>query len=277
MCRVLKVSEQGYYRFLRRLGPAARDKELLEQIYQCLREEPENANYGVRRIIWWLRFHRDYTGGDRRIYRICRENHLMIHPKRRPNGITREDREAQKSENRIKQDFSATKPNEKMLTDITEVSCADGKLYLAAVLDCFDGSIQGFQMASHMRAELCVEAFENACRKSGARGMILHSDRGSQFTSGKFRAALEKYGTIQSMSGPGRCYDNARMESFFATLKKEKLYQINTSTLTREEVRSVIFRYISYYNLRRITSVNDGLPPLVYRQRYLAQAKEHAA
>lgn len=277
MCRVLKVSEQGYYRFLRRLGPAARDKELLEQIYQCLREEPENANYGVRRIIWWLRFHRNYTGGDRRIYRICRENHLMIHPKRRPNGITREDREAQKSENRIKQDFSATKPNEKMLTDITEVSCADGKLYLAAVLDCFDGSIQGFQMASHMRAELCVEAFENACRKSGARGMILHSDRGSQFTSGKFRAALAKYGTIQSMSGPGRCYDNARMESFFATLKKEKLYQINTSTLTREEVRSVIFRYISYYNLRRITSVNDGLPPLVYRQRYLAQAKEHAA
>ena len=164
-----------------------------------------------------------------------------------------------------------------MLTDITEVSCADGKLYLAAVLDCFDGSIQGFQMAGHMRAELCVEAFENACRKSGARGMILHSDRGSQFTSGKFRAALAKYGTIQSMSGTGRCYDNARMESFFATLKKEKLYQIDTSTLTREEVRTVIFRYISYYNLRRITSVNDGLPPLVYRQRYLAQAKEHAA
>lgn len=97
MCRVLKVSEQGYYHFLRRLGPAARNKELLEQIYQCLREEPENANYGVRRIIWWLRLHRDYTGGDRRIYRICRESHLMIHPKRRPNGITREDREAQKS------------------------------------------------------------------------------------------------------------------------------------------------------------------------------------
>lgn len=277
MCRVLKVSEQGYYHFLRRLGQAARDKELLEQIYQCLREEPENANYGVRRIIWWLRLHRDYTGGDRRIYRICRENHLMIHPKRRPNGITREDRAAQKSENLIKQDFSAAKPNEKMLTDITEVTCADGKLYLAAVLDCFDGSIQGFQMAGRMRAELCVEAFENACRKSGARGMILHSDRGSQFTSGKFRAALAKYGAIQSMSGTGRCYDNARMESFFATLKKEKLYQIDTSTLTREEVRTVIFRYISYYNLRRITSVNDGLPPLVYRQRYLAQAKEHAA
>lgn len=277
MCRVLKVSEQGYYHFLRRSDPAVRDKELLEQIYQCLREEPENANYGVRRIIWWLRQHRDYTGGARRIYRICREHNLLIRPKRRPNSITREDRAAQKSENLIKQDFSATKPNEKMLTDITEISCADGKLYLAAVLDCFDGSIQGFHMAGHMRAELCEKALENACRKSGARGMILHSDRGSQFTSRKFRSALKKYGAVQSMSGTGRCYDNARMESFFATLKKEKLYQIDTSTLTRDEVQSIIFRYINYYNLRRITSVNDGLPPLVYRQRCLAQTREHAA
>ena len=269
MCRVLQVSEQGYYYFLRRSDPAARDRLLMEQIHQCLREEPENANYGVRRIIWWLRLHRGYTGGSRRIYRIC--------TKRRPNGITREDRAAEKSENLIKQDFSASKPNEKMLTDITQIACAGEKLYLAAVLDCFDGSIQGFQMAEHMRAELCVGAFEHACKKSGARGMILHSDRGSQFTSRKFRAALEQYGAIQSMSGTGRCYDNARMESFFATLKKEKLYPIDARTLTREEVQSVIFRYISYYNLRRITSVNDGLPPLVYRQRYLEQAKAQAA
>lgn len=277
MCRVLKVSEQGYYHFLRRSDPAARDRQLLEAIYQCLREEPENANYGVRRIIWWLRLYRDYTGGDRRIYRICRENNLMIRPKRRPNGITRADHAAQKSENLIKQDFTATKPGEKMLTDITEVFCVDGKLYLAAVLDCFDGSIQGFQMADHMRSELCVQAFEHACQKSGARGMILHSDRGSQFTSREFRAVLKKYGAIQSMSSTGCCYDNARMESFFATLKKEKLYQIDTKTLTREEVQTIIFRYISYYNLRRITSVNNGFPPLVYRQRYLDQEKEQAA
>ena len=157
------------------------------------------------------------------------------------------------SDHLYKRDFSASKHNEKMLTDITEIACADGKLYLAAVLDCFDGSIQGFQMADHMRAELCVGAFENACKKSGANG------------------------AIQSMSCTGHCYDNARMESFFATLKKEKHYPIDTRTLTREEVQSVIFRYISCYNLRRITSVNDGLPPLVYRQRYLEQAKAQAA
>ena len=98
-------------------------------------------------------------------------------------------------------------------------------------------------------------------------GAILHSDRGSQFTSQAFRAALRHHKFLQSMSGAGRCYDNARMESFFATLKKEKLYQMDTSSLRRDEVKSAVFRYICYYNLRRITSVTGGLPPLVYRAR----------
>ena len=269
MCRALQVSQQGYYQFLRRPDRAFRDRELLEEIYECLREESENANYGVRRIVCWLRQKRNYTGGSRRIYRICREHHLTIRPKRRASGTTTADSQAEKSENLIQQDFTAEKPNEKLLTDITEISCQDGKLYLAAVLDCFDGSIQGFHVDGHMRAELCVKALEDACRKSGARGMIVHSDRGSQFTSHLFREALKRYRAIQSMSGTGRCYDNARMESFFATLKKEKLYPVNTRTLTKEEVQSILFRYISYYNLRRISLVNGGLPPLVYRQQYL--------
>jgi len=83
-------------------------------------------------------------------------------------------------------------------------------------------------MDDNMRAGLCIEAFERACHDDGAYGMILHSDRGSQFTSQAFRETLAKHGAIQSMSGTGRFYDNARMESFFATLKKEELYQINT-------------------------------------------------
>lgn len=277
MCRVLHISEQGYYRFLRRPEKGGYDRQLLKQIYECLREDSENGdNYGVRRIITWLRLHRGYTGGSRRIYRICREHHLTIRAKRRPNGITKADRQAEKSENLIKRDFTAKKPNEKLLTDITEIPCSDGKLYLAAILDCFDGSIQGFAMADHMQAELCVQALENACHRSGARGFILHSDRGSQFTSRLFRSALQCYGIRQSMSSVGRCYDNARMESFFASLKKEKLYQIDTTSLTRTTVKSVVFRYIHYYNLRRITSVNGGLPPLVYRKKYF-DAIQHAA
>lgn len=225
MCRVLGVSERGYYRSLRRPERGWRYRQLLEQICECLRDDEENGcNYGVRRMIAWLRLHRGYTGGDRRIYRICREHHLIIRPKRRPNRITKADRQAEKAENLIDRDFTAQKPNEKFLTDITEVPCQDGKLYLAAVLDCFDGSIQGSYM-DNMRTELCVQALENACRNTDIEGAILHSDRGSQFTSQVFLTALRRHKLIQSMSGTGRYYDNARMESFFATLKKEKLYQ----------------------------------------------------
>lgn len=269
MCRVLHVSEQGYYRFLRRPERGLRDRELLEQIYDCLREDEENGeNYGVRRIIAWLRLYRSYTGGSRRIYRICREHHLTIHRQHRPNGLTKADRQVEKSENLIQRDFTATKPSKKFLTDITEIPCSDGKLYLAAVLDCFDGSIQGFHMDDNMRADLCVQALENACRGINTEGLILHSDRGSQFTCQLFRKALRRYKIVQSMSGTGRCYDNARMESFFATLKKEKLYHMDTTKLRREDVKVIIFRYIHYYNLRRISSVNDGLPPLMYRRNY---------
>lgn len=168
----------------------------------------------------------------------------------------------------IQRDLTATKLNEKFLTDITEIPCSDGKLYLAAVLDCFDGSIQGFHIGNNMRAELCVRALENACRGAKTEGLILHSDWGSQFTSQLFRKVLWRYKIVQSMRGTGHCYDNARMESFFATLKEEKLYHMDTTKLRLKDVKSIIFRYIHYYNLRRILSVNGGLPPLMYRRNY---------
>lgn len=195
----------------------------------------------------------------RRIYRICRERCLTIQPRCRPapNGVTRAGRQAEKSENLINRDFTVPNSNKKFLTDVAEIPCSDGKLYLAAVLDCFDDSIQGLHMDGNMKAELCVQALENACRGNCVEGVILHSDRGSQFTSQAFRAALRRHKFFQSMSGAGRCYDNPRMESFFVALKKEKLYQMDTTRLRRDEVKSAAIRYICDYNLRRI-SPNAG-------------------
>lgn len=268
MCRALSVSEAGYYKSLRRPPRPERQAVLLAQIIECITLEPENANYGVQRIYLWLTHNRGYSGSYSTVRRVCRENNLMIRPKRKSNGITKADRQAEKAENLIQQDFSADTPDQKWLTDITEIPCKDAKLYLAPVLDCYDGSIIGYKTAAHMRAELCVEAFELACRRAGTRGMILHSDRGSQYTSRAFRAALEKHGAVQSMSGTGRCYDNARMESFFATLKKEKLYRMDTRQMTAAEVTSVIVQYIAYYNLRRIYTPNQGWPPMVFRRMF---------
>lgn len=203
------------------------------------------------------------------VYRVMKQNGLIRKPRRHPNSITREDAAAQKSENLIGRDFTADEPNRKWLSDITEVPCRDGKLYVAAIMDCCGGEIVGLAMNDHMRKELCIQAFESACRTRYARGMVFHSDRGSQFTSYAFRESLAKRGAIQSMSGSGRCYDNARMESFFATLKKEKLYRLGTERYTMEYVKTIIFRYVMiYYNRQRIYTTNPGgWPPSVYRKR----------
>lgn len=274
MCKVLGVTEAGYYKSIRNRDRLTKRKQrwadVLKNIYKLLREDAENANYGMKRIYLGLKNRYGYTGGYRTIVRICHENGLVIKQKRHPNGITKADAAAQKAENLIKQDFSASKPNEKWLTDITEVPCSNGKLYFAPVFDCYDGCIVGYHTDTSRQAELCVTAFENACRKTGASGMILHSDRGSQYTSGIFREALTKHCAIQSMSGTGKCYDNARMESFFATLKKEKLYKMDTTKMTVLEMRSVIYRYINYYNLRRIYTTDEGLSPMEKRRRYYA-------
>lgn len=273
MCHALAVSESGYYRSLKPAQRQEHRQRLLVKIKEIIGAHEDNSNYGVQRILLALS-QIDIKTSYSTVYRIMKQQGLLKKAKRHPNGITREDAEAQKSENLIKRDFSATAANKKWLSDITEVACLDGKLYLSAVLDCFNGEIVGIAMDDNMRKELCIQSFENACKARNARGMIFHSDRGSQFTSHAFRESLAKRGAIQSMSGTGRCYDNARMESFFATLKKEKLYKIRTERYPMSYVKSVIFRYIMvYYNRQRIyTSNPGGWPPAVYRERFLSKA-----
>jgi transposase InsO family protein len=245
---------------------------LLAMILAVLNEEPENKqNYGARRVYLGLRQQDNpYTGSYSTVYRVMKANGLLQKKKRNPNSLTKEDREAQKSENLINQDFTAEAPNVKWLSDISEIPTADGKLYVAPVFDCFDGKIVGLAMDNNMRKELCINAFEQACRAENAYGMIFHSDRGSQYTSYDFREKITEYGARQSMSGTGRCYDNARMESFFATLKKEKIYRIQTEKLPMETVKSIVFRWIfSYYNRKRVYTANEGgYPPDVKRRMY---------
>jgi transposase InsO family protein len=271
-CRVLHVTKQGYYQWLRSRDKPYKYAGLLAMIFKVLAEHPENkGNYGARRV--FLRLKQpvyDYGGSYSTVYRVMKSNSLLQKKKRRPNGLTKEDYAAQKSENLISQDFRASEPNSKWLSDISEVLTADGKLYLSPVLDCFDGQIVGLAMGDNMKKELCIDAFEQACRRHDAYGMIFHSDRGSQYTSQQFRDSLKTHGAIQSMSGSGRCYDNARMESFFATLKKEKLYKIKTELLPMATVKSIIFRWIfTYYNSERVYTPNEkGYPPIVKRRMY---------
>jgi len=268
----LKVTKQGYYKWLRSLEKPYKYTDLLAKILEVLAENPENkGNYGARRV--HLRLTQPeygYTRSYATVYRVMKANNLLQKKKRRPNSLTKEDYEAQKNENLISQNFTSSEPNTKWLSDITEVPTAEGKLYLAPILDCFDGQIVGLAMDDNMKKELCIAAFEQASQKYNAYGMVFHSDRGSTFTSKKFREALKSRNAIQSMSGTGRCYDNARMESFFATLKKEKLYKIKTELLPMETVKSIIFRWIfTYYNRKRVYTANKGgYPPEIKRKMH---------
>ena len=277
MCDVLDVSETGYYRFKRNLGRPDKDAVLSAVMQDVLDEHPFNDNYGVDRMQIAL-MHRGYTVGKRRISRIMKENGWLHERKRRPKGLTRATTEIQEKENLIKQDFTSDQPYQKLLTDISQISCRDGKLYISPIMDCFNGEIISLVMRSNMRKELCIDTFNAAAKRFPLNGAILHSDRGSQYTSEAFREKLSNAGVLQSLSGVNHCFDNARMESFFATLKKELLYRIPTYKMKMDEVKAIIFRYVFvYYNRIRIyTSNPDGLPPAAYR-RHLEQPLAEAA
>ena len=274
MCRVLKISESGYYRWLKnRAKPTAR--ELLSvEIRAILNEHPDNDNYGVNRMVTALA-QKGVRVSRRTVYKTMSEMRI-IHRRRTPRGITKATTEIQDRENLIKRNFKAEKPLQKLLSDITEIQCYDGKLYLSAVLDCYNGEILSIAMDNNMKKELCIRTVKDLELQYGKKleGAIFHSDRGSQYTSEAFRTALRGAGLIQSLSGTGHCFDNARMESFFATLKKEKIYKISAYKLTRDQVKSIIFRYIFvYYNRIRISSVNPGgMSPVVYRKWAKANA-----
>ena len=274
MCEVLKISESGYYRWLRNQRKQTGRQLLLVKIKEIVKEHPDNHNYGVDRILLAL-LQKGIQVSRRTVYRAMQEGG-MLHKKRTPRGITKATTEIQEQENLIKRDFRAEKPLQKLLTDISEIQCVDGKLYVSPVLDCFSGEIIALEMRDNMKKELCIDTVRQLQAQYGKllHGVILHSDRGSQYTSEAFREELRSLGITQSLSGTGHCFDNARMESFFATLKKEKIYQIAAYKLTRAQVKTIIFRYVfTYYNRVRICSANPGgLPPVKYREWVAAHA-----
>lgn len=282
-CRVLNVSRQGFYNYLKNRDKPWKYQPLADAMMDILAEDECNDTYGRERMHQAL-LNKDlkdvHIPSERTVYRIMKEIGISHMPKRKPNGITKADKEAQKSDDLIKRDFTAEAPLEKCVTDITEIKAMDGKLYVSAIFDCFDAAVIGLSMADNMRAELCVETLTNAYNAyPGLRGCIIHSDRGSQYTGELYRKAVSKYGIIQSMnSAGGRCHDNARCESMWARMKSELLYgRYDTEQMSIEELKTIIWRYfMSYWNNRRICSANGGVAPMEKRRRYELSLKEAA-
>lgn len=273
-CRWLNVSRQGFYKYLNKPERPWKHAAIAQEIRDIIAEDEWNDNYGKKRILEALQLR--HPDGDipsiTTIYRIMKNMGIIHKPKRRPNGITKADKNARKSDDLLKRNFLADAPFTKCVTDMTEIPVKGGKLYVSAIFDCYHLEVLGLAMDTNMRAELCLKTLAAAHNKHPElRGAIIHSDRGSQYTSYDYRVAMKRHGFIQSMnSDGGRCHDNARCESMWARMKEELFYgRYDTTKMTVGEVKSLIWRYYeSYWNNRRICSAIGGLPPKAKLERY---------
>ena len=267
-CRVLKVTFHGYKKYVKNLSKPCKYAGLLARIKAIREEDVFNKTYGKRRMYEKLVLE-GYKVSYNTVAKVMRKNNLL-QPENKPKGLTKADKKAQKSDDLLQRNFVAETPNTKAVTDITEWKAKDGKLYTAGIFDCFDSACLGLGIAENMKAELVEESLIQAAGRFNLKGAISHSDRGSQYTSELFRAALEKFKIRQSMnSAAGRCHDNARCESFWARAKNEILVVYDTKKMKRDDLKIVLFNYfMGYWNNRRICSAIGGVPPFKKRDDY---------
>jgi len=269
MSQVLGVSRSGYYAWIKR-GPSCREQEnmrLLEKIEHIHQESRET--YGSPRIHAEMRAQGE-TCNHKRVARLMRLNGLQAKRKRRRGRTTDSRHGFPAVPNWVKRPFQAQHPNQIWLADITYIHTQEGWLYLAGVLDLFSRKVVGWAMDRYPTSQLCQTAFQMALeRRHPQKGGIHHSDRGVQYASHDFQALLKDHDFLPSMSAKGNCYDNAPMESFYATLKTELVHHCNFST--RSSARNAIFEYIEvFYNRQRRHSALDYLSPENYERRYYA-------
>ena len=211
--------------------------------------------------------HRAFKMARKRIARLMREKNLYARRKRRKARTTNSHHQFPIASNLLKRDFTADAPNKKWAADITFIETQEGWLYLSGVLDIYSRKIVGWSMDKYHNAELVKAALHMAVlSRQPAAGLIHHSDRGSEYASHSYRLLLQEHNIQASMSGTGDCYDNAMMESFWATLKEECCGQ--TIFSTRIEAKAAIFEYIEvYYNRRRIHSSLGYVSPVDYERQ----------
>ena len=274
-CRMLGISRQGFYKYLTNKNRPWKYQDLTDTMKEIISEDECNDTYGRIRKYQALLLKQPegvHIPNEKTVYRVMEQIGLNHRSRRKPNGITKADREAMKSDDLLKQDFRSNIPLEKCITDITEIPACNGKLYASAIFDCFDFSVLGLAMETNMKADLHIHTLENALTAYPAlEGTVIHSDRRIQYTSESYRQTIREHHIHQSMNSAGRrCHDNVRYESMRAGMKTELLYdRYDTKQMEVEELKISIWRYfLSYWNNRRICSANGGLPPMVKRRQY---------
>jgi putative transposase len=251
MCRVLEVSRSGFHAWERR-APSARalaDHALTGRIAEI--HSDSLKTYGSPRVHAELRLEDDVRVGRKRVERLMRRAGLSGQVKRRRGTTTIRVQGVRSAPDLVERDFNPTEPNRLWAADITYIRTWEGWLYLASVMDLYSRRIVGWALADHLRAELVVDALEMAvARRRPDPGLVHHSDHGSQYTSLVFTRRCRSVGIDISIGSRGDCFDNAVLESFHATLKKDLIHR--RSWPTKTDARTAVFDYIeAFYNRRR--------------------------
>jgi transposase InsO family protein len=267
LCETLDVSESGYYAWSKR-EPSTRMVE-----NSCLRDRIVHLWHQVHGIYGAPRIHAELLAqgihiGRNRVAKLMREAGIRGRsPRKRRPRTTQADPTHSVAPNVLDRHFAASRPDQIWLTDITYIETEEGYLYLAGVMDMYSRQIVGMAMADHLRTELVETALEMAItQRCPPPDLLHHSDRGSQYTSAAYRLCLSDHDMLASMSRTGDCLDNAPMESFWATLKRECADKVFASFA---EARTQLFRYImGFYNRLRRHSALGYLSPATFEQQH---------
>lgn len=267
-CRLLHVARSAYYKWIsgRQSPRAIENEKIAKKIEQIHAESPDK---GYRRINDDLRHDEAIHVNDKRVLRICQAKNIKSTIKYSCHSCTRRAKNAQYvAENILDRQFHADRPNEKWLTDVTEFKWHDGiethKIYLSAILDLYDRRIVAAVISERNDGPLVYETFDKALEANPGAQPLIHSDRGSQYTSKAFHRRLQQAGMIQSMSRVAHCIDNGPMEGFWGILKRERYY--GNHFTNRRELVQMIHGYIHYYNTRRVQRRLGLLTPIEKHQ-----------
>ena len=269
MCRMVDVSRSGYYGW-KRHSPSKRsqaNKALSENIKRIF--EDEKARAGSPRITRRLQ-DEGLSASHNRVAKIMRDNGWRAKAAKKYKATTNSNHTLPVAPNLLEQNFEADVPDQKWVSDITYIWTEEGWLYLAVVLELFSRRVVGWAMAERMTAVLVCDALKMALwRRKLPKGVIVHSDRGSQYCSAAHRKLLDKHQLICSMSKKGDCYDNAAMESWNHSLKVEAIH--GEKFLTRAEAKQHVFEYIEvYYNRKRLHSKLGYLSPEAFEAKMVS-------
>ena len=269
MCRIYEVSASGYYAYMSR--------PLSKRAQQDIRLEVEikAAHKRTRKVCGPERLQKDLADngvevGVCRIKRIRKKLGIRCKQTKKFKTTTDSKHTLPVAENLLDQKFEVSRPNIAWLSDITYVWTDEGWLYLAAHMDLFNGEIVGYAMSERITKSLVSQSlFRAVAAKRPGKGLIHHSDRGSQYCARKYRKLLNQFGMAASMSRKGNCYDNAPMESFWGTLKRELVHHRRYGT--RQEAMQDITEYIEiFYNRQRRQARLGYLSPFAYEQKFYA-------